>query len=216
MKNRAYAGRTKTLKYDVGYIDKSYRVVDTTTGWFCPYYRRWASMLQRAYSEHKKKTRPTYEDVTVCKEWHNFHTFKEWMQEQEWDGMDLDKDILSVITGKTEYSPDNCAFVPRELNSFFTLRQNHRGDYPLGVTVNISRYGKVMYVARLNKPTGRVSLGRYNTPEEAHRAWQLAKYKYGVELLDRQTDPRIIAAMHVILHRLGEDWANNRITEKLI
>jgi hypothetical protein len=160
------------------------------------------------------ESRPTYSDVSMREEWYDFLTFREWMMSQDWDGKDLDKDVLSVLTGVKEYSPENCAFISRELNSFFTLRHNHRGLYPLGVTY--CKRGLNNYVARLNRPEGRNSLGCYTTPEEAHKAWQLAKWKYGQELLQEQTDPRVIQAMHVILHKLGEDWSAGRITEKLV
>lgn len=211
-KKRAYTGRAKKIKYGVGVVPKEYKTYDTESGWFCPYYRRWHTMIQRCYSERMNKERPTYERVTVCDEWHDFLTFRDWMEKQDWEGKDLDKDVLGILTGKSEYSPDNCAFISRELNSYFTLRQNHRGPYPLGVTYS-NKTGK--YVARLNKPTGRVSLGRFNTPEEAHKAYQLAKYNYGLELLKKQTDNRVIAAMHVMLHKLGESWAANRETISL-
>lgn len=211
---RAYKGRTKSLKYGVGIVPYDYKANDKETGWYCPYMRRWNSVLQRCFGESMAESRPTYSNVSMTKEWYDFLTFKEWMMSQDWDGNDLDKDVLSVLTGVKEYSPENCAFISRELNSFFTLRHNHRGLYPLGVTY--CKRGLKNYVARLNRPEGRNSLGCYTTPEEAHKAWQLAKWKYGQELLQEQTDPRVIQAMHVILHKLGEDWSAGRITEKLV
>ena len=215
VKDRAYKKRPKKLKYGVGFCKDDYRTSNKFTGWYYPYYRAWNSILQRCYSKTLHKKHPTYKTVSVCEDWLNFHKFKDWMEGQNWEGMDLDKDVLSVITGEKVYSPDNCAFISRELNSFFTLRQNHRGDYPLGVTYKKSGRNIKRYIARLNKPDGRVLLGYFHTASEAHSAYQLAKWKYGQELLQQQTDPRIIQAMHVILHNLGNDWAAGRETKTL-
>lgn len=217
MKIRKYTGRTKKLTYGVGFIPKDYKVADKLTGFTCPFHRRWYSMLSRCYSERVHKVYPTYKDVTVCNEWHDFLTFKSWMESQDWEGKDLDKDILKALTGKNEYSPENCAFISRELNSFFTLRQNHRGEHPLGVHRTVSKKtGSVRYVARLNKPSGRISLGTYKTPSEAHRAWQKAKLDYGRELQELEENPRVQEALKVTLNKLEEDYDNGVETKSLL
>ena len=46
----------------------------------CPYYQTWKHMLVRAYSDKCKQRQPTYEDVTVCEEWHSFMRFRAWME----------------------------------------------------------------------------------------------------------------------------------------
>ena len=193
----------------VGIRDIKYPTRDKN-GKACPYYLRWTNMLKRAYCPKFLKSRPTYQDCSVCEEWLTFSNFKRWMESQDWEGKVLDKDLLSL--GSKIYSPDTCLFVSQSINSFVLDKKSCRGLYPLGVNYDRG------YRAYCNNPFTRKHkhLGRYDTPEEAHKAWQLAKWEYGRELLSKQTDPRVIQAMHVILHRLGEDWAAGRETESLI
>lgn len=116
----------------------------------------WQGMLERGHSERHKKENPSYEGVTVCSEWHNLQNFAEWVLAQKFFnvGYHLDKDIL--VSGNKVYSPENCCFVPSQINSLFTDRARDRGDYPVGVyfrkkdslyIVTISRSGKQKHVS---------------------------------------------------------------------
>ena len=87
-------------------------------------------MLDRAYSDKYKQRQPTYRDVTVCEEWHSFMRFRAWMVEQDWEGKELDKDIL--FQGNKVYSPDTCVFVDKAVNLFLTDCAASRGEWPLG------------------------------------------------------------------------------------
>lgn len=99
--------------------------------WICPFYRTWASMLKRCFCEKYKAERPTYEDVTCCKEWYLFSDFKSWMEQQDYKGKQLDKDI--IFTNNKVYNPETCAFVSGVTNGFITARDASRGDCLLGV-----------------------------------------------------------------------------------
>ena len=79
-------------------------------------YRDWSSMMGRGYSENYKSKYPTYEDCTVCEDWHNFQVFGDWATSQEFYGLgyQLDKDIL--VKGNKVYSPDVCCYVPQRIN----------------------------------------------------------------------------------------------------
>lgn len=147
---------------------------------FCPYFSAWKNMLKRALSNKEKEKHPTYKDVTICKDWLTFSTFKTWMEDQAWEGMCLDKDIL--VEYNKEYSPSKCAFVPEFVNKVLLDRKNTRGLYPLGVTY--AKKSKRMvnerskpYCAQISNnilPIGHF-LGYYSTPQAAHQAWQSAK-----------------------------------------
>ena len=58
-------------------------------------YTHWKGMIRRCYDKKSLKTRPTYSDCTVCKEWLRFSVFKEWFDKNYIQGYALDKDILS-------------------------------------------------------------------------------------------------------------------------
>ena len=74
-------------------------------------------MLQRCYSESHLVRQPTYKGCSVCEEWLTFSNFKSWMEQQDWEGKQLDKDLL-VYKNKI-YSPETCVFVSSVINSFF-------------------------------------------------------------------------------------------------
>jgi hypothetical protein len=207
--------------YGVGINDATYRtrehVIDENgkrkVVWRCPYYALWSKILYRCYSESFHAKQPTYKNVVMAEDWLVFSNFKKWMMQQDWEGKEIDKDILG--RGLNIYSEETCMFVPHNINMFVvSLSEGKANILPLGVSFDKSR-GK--YRAQVGMGARRnVFLGYFSTPEEAHKAWQLAKWKYGRELLSEQTDPRVIQAMHVILHKLGEDWSTGRITEKLV
>ena len=80
-------------------------------------YEVWQKMLQRCYDHKVHKKEPCYIDCEVCEEWLNFQNFAKWFYENYKEGWQLDKDILKK--GNKIYSPDNCRFVPREINFLF-------------------------------------------------------------------------------------------------
>ena len=158
----------------------------------CKYYAAWTSMLERCYSKKYLESNPTYIGTSVCNEWLYATAFKKWMEEQDWQGKCLDKDI--IVPGSKLYSPDTCAFVSKATNSFVTASDASRGDYPIGVYLH-KRTGK--YQASCKNPfTGKQEyLGLYSTPEEAHEAWRKRKHKLAQLVADTESDPRVVEAL---------------------
>lgn len=113
--------------HGIGVNDLRYPMVSK-----CIFYKTWKKMLGRCYDPKYQDKRPSYVGCYVCKEWHLFSNFKNWMETQDWKGKDLDKDIISP--GNKQYSPEYCAFVPKEVNSFFTFRKNRSTNLPCGVS----------------------------------------------------------------------------------
>jgi hypothetical protein len=155
-------------------------------------YGTWCEMLKRAYCPKYKALHPTYEGVTVCEDWLRFSNFKAWMEQQDWQGKQLDKDLL--VEGNKIYSPEFCVFIKGGVNKFMTQRDLHRGSSPLGV--HWDKAAK-MYVAQCNNPftKKRVRIGVYLTEEEAHQAWKKRKHEHALALAALETDPRIIEAL---------------------
>lgn len=80
--------------------------------------RSWRGIITRGYSVIERLERPTTEDVTVCEEWHNFQNFAEWATQQKGygiKGFEIDKDLL--ILNNSNYSPETCCYIPREINT---------------------------------------------------------------------------------------------------
>src|SRR5690554_592214 len=84
--------------------------------WVCPCYRAWRDMLKRCYSAKFQERQPAYKGCSVAKEWHTFSNFKSWMETQEFEGLELDKDLLFV--GNKVYGAEKCVFVTKLVNSF--------------------------------------------------------------------------------------------------
>jgi len=151
-------------------------------------YKTWLNIFVRLYSKNKLIKNPTYKDVTICEEWHNFQNFAKWFQDnykpETMDGWHLDKDIL--IKGNKVYSPETCCFVPYEINVLFTKRQHNRGDYPIGVFYKTKNKKFSTKVTKGNTICG--YLGLFDTPKEAFEAYKTAKEAYIKEVADKWKD----------------------------
>lgn len=171
-----------------GTNDADYDVNTTINGKSitCPYYERWAKMLTRCFSKKYHETRPTYIGCTVCDEWLTFSNFKRWMACQDWQGKDLDKDIIHP--GNKRYSPDACTFILPHLNCLLTDRRSARGKYPRGVSKNKS---KVKLEARVSYKGGSIHLGHFTCEIEASNAYISKKAEIILEAAAEQSDPRV-------------------------
>lgn len=93
--------------------------------WRCPYYSKWSNMIQRCYSDSSPKQ---YWFVEVCKEWLTFSNFKSWMEQQDWEGKELDKDLKG---NGFLYSPESCCFISQRTNNLMIeTRTNNKSGIP--------------------------------------------------------------------------------------
>ena len=158
----------------------------------CRYYSVWTSMLKRCYSEKYLESRPSYIGTSVCSEWLYAAEFKKWMEQQDWNGKCLDKDI--IVPGSKLYSPETCAFVLNATNSFVTASDARRGDYPTGVTL-YKPTGKYQAYCRNLFAGEQEHLGYFSTPEEAHEAWRKRKHELAQLVAATESDPRVVEAL---------------------
>ena len=167
----------------------------------CPYYEVWKSMIRRCYSVASLKRNKTYSGCYVCDEWLYFMTFRAWMIEQDWQGKDLDKDIL--IEGNKVYSPYTCKFLHNGLNKFLLDSGASRGAHPIGVDFSKSQ-GK--FRARCRNPftKKREYLGLFTCPNEAHEAWYKRKHQLAYQWANIQDDPDIAEALRERFPPKGE------------
>lgn len=196
--------RSKKLVYGVGINDADYVVqVWETIGyvngkqkqklvWECPYYRVWHNMLKRCYSTKLQERNPTYKGCSVSEEWLTFSSFRSWMEIQDFEGKQLDKDLL--FEGNKVYSSESCVFVTRVVNMFTTDRGNDRGEWPLGVCWHKK---DEKFMARCRNPfTKKLEyLGSFDCPQKAHKAWLKRKLELAHLLAAEQTDERVAKAL---------------------
>lgn len=167
------------------YIDGKRKIV-----WQCPFYVRWYNMVKRCYSEVFLRRWPNYEGCSICEDWRYFSNFKAWMETQDWEGNELDKDLL--FYGNKIYSPETCVFVSSQVNTFCLDRAGGRGIYPIGVDFNKGKFRSRVKVVG-NKES--IILGYYDTPQEAHKMWLAEKLKQAYILASLQEDPRVAKAL---------------------
>lgn len=166
---------------------KKYKLV-----WECPYYVTWHSMLKRCYSGAYQNRRTTYKGCSVCEEWLTFSNFRAWMEQHDWKGRELDKDLL--VEGNKVYSPETCVFISGMLNLFFNSKGASRGKYMLGVSLN-KETGK--FKSRCSNPflNKQEHLGLFDTELEAHLAWKVKKNELAQRYATKQSDERVIEAL---------------------
>ena len=167
-------------------------------------YTIWHAMMARCYSKARQEKQPTYVGCTVAGAWHFFSNFERWFTKSYFEGAALDKDLL--VPGNKVYSEDTCLLVSRMLNSL--LVDHSKGNYPVGASAKGTKF-----MARVRVDGYDTYLGTFDTPFEAHRAWQYAKLQI---ISDFQVaDPRIRKALDLRVAQLRDDLANNRITLSL-
>ena len=80
--------------------------------------------------------------------------FKDWMENQDWEGNQLDKDLL--FEGNKVYGPKTCVFVTRMVNNFTldsgAARENYRLECT-GIRKRTSLCRRVATHSRRNENT---------------------------------------------------------------
>jgi len=182
--------------------------------WRCPAYLVWSGVIARGFSYKEKLKNPAYKDVTVCPEWLLFSNFRRWWVENNVRGWQLDKDIINK--GNLVYCPESCIYIPGYINNLLTDCAAARGDYPLGVDKYRNRFRSHVNCGECQK-----YLGYFNTPEQAHKAWQIGKIEVIKEAIDKYTeeanslgvfDVRVTSALTDRISMLEDDVANGRET----
>lgn len=175
----------------------------------CRIYTKWADMLRRCYDEKFQNKHKSYIGTIVCEEWLYFSKFKFWVLSQQWEGLDLDKDIL--VKNNKIYSPETCCFVPAMINRAFS--KHHNIKLSQGVrNVGENKFRAVYLTKRL---------GTFLSVEEAHKAWQKAKIDDSIILVKEYSRLKccrqdVLKSLNNIILEIKEDLEKGRITSRFI
>ena len=190
-----------SLVLDIGVNDVDFMVA--SGGKKFPLYTVWYNMLYRCTPEYGLKW-PSYAGCTVDQSFKNLSKFIEWANNSGYiPGYHLDKDIL--VRNNKVYGANTCMFVPAEVNTCITSSTRARGELPLGVYLDGSRYKAQITTSG----SSRRSLGRFATIEEAHSAWQSEKLTHLKFLQSKYPNINISS----IIQRLELDINKHEITE---
>lgn len=160
----------------------------------------WTNLTQRCKTGGSlQQVFPSY---STCKNhFKDFQEFAEWCQHQVgylnkdskgryWQ---LDKDILKK--GNKVYSPDLCVFVPKAVNCMLEKAEKKRGEWPIGVHSNKSRFVATVLRGVLGEPTLNKS---FATPLEAFMYYKEHKENYIKRVAEEYkeiVDPRVYTAL---------------------
>lgn len=190
--------KSKKLVRGVGINDAPYPVnlykkVDgkKVLYWACPFYLKWVAMLDRCYNEAIHKRQPNYIGCSVVPEWHYFMNFRSWMEKQDWEGKELDKDLL--IPNNKVYGPTTCCFLSNSVNSFMTEGGSLRNGYKAGVSFE-NRCDKFRAHIR-DSEKGKGSSKYFLTEEEAHQDWLANKIENAKFWAEKELDERLGKAL---------------------
>lgn len=160
-------------------------------------YSVWIDILGRCYKDKYPQKQRSYMGCSVCDEWKYFSNFLSWWNENYIDGYAIDKDL--ICKGNKCYCPEYCSFVPQRINNILGSHKANRGAYPIGVS--LTRKGR--FAALLKRIDRHVSLGVFDTPEEAFAAYKSAKEAYIKEVADEYYNKGFITKR---VHDALYDW----------
>ena len=183
---------------DLDYVSQRYSVVNVDgtfkrkREWACQFYLMWKRMLERCFCEKLKQKKPTYRGVTCCDDWLYASRFKDWAQEQDWQGKELDKDI--IIRGNGVYSPESCAFVLQSTNKFVSENDTTTRELPTGVSWK--KQNNKLQAQCHNPFTNKYEyLGLFLCSQQAHEAWRKRKHQLAQLVAETESDPRVVEAL---------------------
>lgn len=186
------------LIYGIGHSSKTKPIV--IHGEKVKEYETWRGILKRCHDEQYLLKEPTYNGCIVSDDWLYYDNFYLWIIRQEnyekWKQggrkWAIDKDIKHK--GNKIYSADTCLLVPQNVNSLFTNRKLHRGNYPIGVDY-FAKLDKFR-ASCMNPFTGKQEyIGVFDSIDNAFKAYK--KYK------------------ECIIHQVAEiEYCNRNITKE--
>jgi hypothetical protein len=140
-------------------------------------YTVWGSMLDRCYSDKLRVVHKAYEDCTVCDEWLYYPNFVNWFNDNYKAGMQLDKDLINV--GSRTYNPENCSFIPSEINSLVISCKASRGNFPQGCAYHKAT-GKI--IVRVREYGKSIIIGYFDCKKEAFKAYKEKKLMHMIKV----------------------------------
>lgn len=181
---------------------------------------KWIGVLRRSVqskngyiSNKNQKTISSYDEVTVCEEWLTFSNFEKWMLDHNWEGKDLDKDLLG--NGK-HYSPDTCCFLPHQVNIAIQTRNNTTGVLGVGLPSEKGLYKISVYWKEV-----RQSSKSFKCIKQAHQYWQENKIICLLRMVDEyytrdEISTRVRDKLLDICCRIQEDIDLGRFTTSIV
>lgn len=170
---------------------------------------------------YAQKVRPKYSLASNA--FSDFQDFAEWAQssagylskDENGRFWHLDKDIL--VKGNHVYGKDTCCFIPARVNTLLLTSRFSDSTLPLGVhfSANAQRFRAQTHIDKKD-----TMLGYFDSPEEAHSAWQRVKIdeilkvcRWYEEL--NGSSKKVVNALVGRVEQVRDDMLSGRITNSL-
>jgi len=177
--------------HGIGTNDADYQVY--TEEYKCPFYRKWEGIIKRCSEGHQKRY-PSYKGCTLSPKWTSFLSFKGWMIEQDWEGKEIDKDLL--VFGNRIYGPEFCCFISHQINNTINHTRSKSSNLPQGI-IRCLTTGRLR--VSINIDGKRTNLGRFESNEVdiAEMVYLKAKSKLIREYADLENNQKIRRALYI-------------------
>lgn len=142
------------------------------------WYRAWHTMCHSAFTKKESE---------VCLAWRDSATFKLWYDKHYVEGRAMCARF--GYPGERLYCPYTTAFVDQEVIKWL-MPKGFEGRMRGVIVRNLLNV--TTYYAVITRYGKRVSIGRFKSEKEAHRAWILEKIKLGKELAAHYADNVIV------------------------
>lgn len=206
----SYTRKKEKMFCGVGINDADYKTiltVDKLVVWKCPFYMKWTKMMNRCYGTSTHKNQPKYIGCAVVEEWKRFSNFKKWMESQDWEGKDLDKDLL--IEDNKVYGPETCVFIENNLNVFINTKSN--SSKYMGVCAKTLLGGSIKYYSMTGLPKTK-QLGIYDNPMDAHIRWLEDRLElFKEKLVVYYDEPLICSGIDRIIKKIKEHIRDRKV-----
>lgn len=189
-------GDIMRLVRGVGRNDSDYEVNPGVRGAqkMCTFYKTWMNMLNRVYSP--RKVDKSYEGCVVYDKWLSFMSFRAWMEGQDWEGKQLDKDLITQ--GNKIYGPETCCFISRKLNCAISRKESKR-LLPTGVYKTNTKASDT-YEALFGEDGKVTRLGVFDSVYDAELEYLKHSYSYIIRVAKESDTKEVI---EVVEKRFG-------------
>lgn len=205
MKKPLYGVGINDSPHQVHITEKVPNSTKRRTVWECPYYCIWSDLIRRTHCPKFQNKNPTYKNTSIVPEWYYFSNFYKWASKFDITDKHLDKDLL--IPNNKVYGPTQCMFVPYEVNVFINTSRGN-AKHMLGTKYESDRNKFCCRcVGFITKK--RITIGRYLTEADAHKAWQRFKIRQFDVLIERyKSDSQIHHSLVRIRDRIQYELEN--------
>lgn len=199
--------RPRSTVFGIGINDVNVPIRSLRKEYLC-----WVHILNIVNGPRSKK----HPGATLDDNWIFFSNFIKWLHKQpNWSDHEIDPGIK--VVGNRFYSPSTCMMVHPTIRRHLAPReQRNKRGLPRGVNRRKDLVsGQPVYSVTGRDPEAgkAVYLGTYDTPQDAHLAWQIERIEHLRACLLLADNIHIVDRLRNEMNRIADDANNGRMTD---